>query len=237
MNTTTFSERLRLCRKHKFSSQQAFADAYMEQYGMIRETKKRSIDHNMFGTVQSWEQGKSIPTADVLANICDLLDCDADFLLGRIDERNHDINDMRRYTGLSAQAIEKLHEYAELLSREEWWLPDEDAQAVYLQGFALFLIDELLTGSTHHQLEASVLNLIYGDIYENRGETMGIDDFKQLNSWIYNIVQSITSILTENAEQCIFPPALAIRLKNNCYDFRLSSRKEIESGEWDDCTH
>ena len=79
MNITIFTQRLQECRRRKFSSQQAFADAYMQRFGMIRQGKKK-IDNNMFGTIQSWEQGKSTPTADVLANICELLDCDADYL-------------------------------------------------------------------------------------------------------------------------------------------------------------
>lgn len=105
MNTDIFTERLQECRRRKFSSQQAFADAYMERYGMIRKARN-DRDNNMFGTIQSWEQGKSTPTAEVLANICNLLECDADYLLGRIDQRTHDINDAHRYTGLSAQALE-----------------------------------------------------------------------------------------------------------------------------------
>lgn len=53
MNIVIFSQRLQECRKRKFSSQQAFADAYLKTYGMIRKGKK-SNDNNMFGTIQSW---------------------------------------------------------------------------------------------------------------------------------------------------------------------------------------
>lgn len=60
MNIITFTQRLQECRRRKYSSQQSFADAYMERYGMIRQSKKK-IDNNMFGTIQSWEQGKSTP--------------------------------------------------------------------------------------------------------------------------------------------------------------------------------
>ena len=60
MNRVIFSERLIECRKCKFSSQQKFADAYLEKYGTIRQPKSKT-DSNMFGTVQSWEQGKSTP--------------------------------------------------------------------------------------------------------------------------------------------------------------------------------
>ena len=108
----------------------------MEKYGLIRNVK-RTPDNNMFGTVQSWEQGKSFPSTDVLANICDLLECDADYLLGRIDERKHDINDVRRYTGLSATAIEQLHTYLEQLKRKQWWLDSEESQQEYLNAYSL----------------------------------------------------------------------------------------------------
>lgn len=131
MNRDIFSDRLIECRKRKYSSQQKFADAYMERYGIIR--KKKTTNNNMFETVQSWEQGKSTPSAEVLANICELLDCDADYLLGRIDHRTHDIEDAHRYTGLSSEALEQPHEYHENLkefsSHEDleelekmWWM-------------------------------------------------------------------------------------------------------------------
>ena len=43
MNIIIFSQRLQECRKRKFSSQQAFADAYLAKYGMIRKGKKSLI--------------------------------------------------------------------------------------------------------------------------------------------------------------------------------------------------
>ena len=46
MNTTLFTQRLQECRRRKFSSQQAFADAYMERFGMIRDIKKNK-EHNI----------------------------------------------------------------------------------------------------------------------------------------------------------------------------------------------
>ena len=114
MNKIIFSSRLQECRRRKYSSQQAFADAYMERFGMLLKVKK-DTDNNMFGTIQSWKQGKSTPNAEALSNICNLLDCDADYLLGRIDHCTHDIIDAQRFTGLSADALEQLHEYRESL--------------------------------------------------------------------------------------------------------------------------
>lgn len=97
MNKDIFIRRLKECRKRKYKTQQDFADAYKAAYGTIRDSDRPASESGMFGTVQSWEQGKTTPTAEVLSNICALLDCDADYLLGRIDERNHTLTDMRAY--------------------------------------------------------------------------------------------------------------------------------------------
>lgn len=108
MNKTIFMNRLITARKAKYKTQQAFADAYKEKYGMIRKTKEENDDGDMFGTIQSWEQGKTYPTADVLSNICDLLDVDSDYLMGRINQRKHDIKEICDITMLSEDAVEKI---------------------------------------------------------------------------------------------------------------------------------
>lgn len=235
INITIFTQRLQECRRRKYSSQQAFADAYMERYGMIRKNKKSS-DNNMFGTIQSWEQGKSTPTADVLANICDLLECDADYLLGRIDERTHDINDAHRYTGLSAPALEQLHEYRENLVKEPDWseireLRDRWTSHPYYQAYALYLIDELLVGSKSHKLSAATLDRLYERVMEEEiGVTPGdyIDDSDPDSSseddrelWaaqcrefidiiVFHITNNIRDIIYENAVDMKLPPALKV---------------------------
>lgn len=241
MNRVIFSQRLQECRRRKFSSQQAFADAYVKQFGMIRQAKK-GIDSNMFGTIQSWEQGKSTPTAEALANICDLLDCDADYLLGRINQRTHDINDAHRYTGLSSEALEQLHEYRENLAQTPDWkevrdLEDNWLSHKYYQAYALYLIDELLTGSEHHKLNAAVLEHIYSKtLYEggfgitpeeygnaedydspedDQRELWAAKDREQIDINTYLITTNIRDILFENASQNKLPPALKIMEEPN----------------------
>lgn len=235
MNITIFTQRLQECRKRKYSSQQAFADAYMEKYGMIRKNRK-SVDSNMFGTIQSWEQGKSTPTADVLANICDLLECDADYLLGRIDERTHDINDALHYTGLSAPALEQLHEYRENLIKEPDWeeisnLDEKWSFHPYYQAFALYLIDELLAGSKSHKLSAPMLSRLYEKVMEEEiavnpedyGDASDFDDpseddrelwAAQCREFIdiitFHITNNVRDIIYENAIDMKLPPALKI---------------------------
>ena len=241
MNITIFSERLRECRKRKFSSQQEFADAYMNRFGLIRQGKK-TTDNNMFGTIQSWEQGKSEPTASVLSNICDLLECDADYLLGRINERTHDISDAQKYTGLSSQALEQLHEYRENLAVEPNWqetidLEEKWGSHKYYQAFALYLIDELLVGSEHHKLTAHVLHNLFSKIQEDEiavhPEDYGDDedtsdedrtlwaaqDQELVDITTFIITNNIRDIITENAIQNKFPLALEVDTSKGTYFF------------------
>ena len=243
MNITIFSERLRECRKRKFSSQQEFADAYMNRFGLIRQGKK-TTDNNMFGTIQSWEQGKSEPTASVLSNICDLLECDADYLLGRINERTHDISDAQKYTGLSSQALEQLHEYRENLAVEPNWqetidLEEKWGSHKYYQAFALYLIDDLLVGSEHHILTAHVLHNLFSKIQEDEiavhPEDYGDDedtsdedrtlwaaqDQELVDITTFIITNNIRDIITENAIQNKFPLALEVDTSKGTYFFSI----------------
>ena len=243
MNKTIFSQRLQECRRRKYSSQQAFADAYMERFGMIRQGKKK-IDNNMFGTIQSWEQGKSTPTADVLANICKLLDCDADYLLGRIGQRTHDITDAHRYTGLSTAALEQLHEYRMDLSTEPNWeeirkLEENWSSHKYYRAYALYLIDELLTGSKTHKLSIGILDTLsqmsyeegigvnkedyendneYEDEKTDNRELWAVQTREQIDIITYLITNNIRDILYENTVDEKLPDALRIDTsKSTCF--------------------
>ena len=245
MNITIFTDRLRECRLRKFSSQQAFADAYMEKYGMIRMGKK-STEHNMFGTVQSWEQGKSTPTAEVLANNCDLLDCDADYLLGRIDQRTHDLTVAHQYTGLSVKALEQLHEYRENLATEPNWEEIRDNEAwtlhKYYQAYGLYLIDELLVGSKSHKLSVGILDRLYTMIQEEgigvKKEDYGnATDFnnpkederelwaaqckEKIDMITFSITNNIRDIIYENAIHEKFPPSLNVDTSKGTYFFSI----------------
>ena len=243
MNKTIFSQRLQESRRRKYSRQQAFADAYMERFGMIRQGKKK-IDNNMFGTIQSWEQGKSTPTADVLANICKLLDCDADYLLGRIGQRTHDITDAHRYTGLSTAALEQLHEYRMDLSTEPNWeeirkLEENWSSHKYYRAYALYLIDELLTGSKTHKLSIGILDRLFQMIYEegigvnkedyendneyedektDNRELWAVQSREQIDIITYLITNNIRDILYENTVDEKLPDALRIDTsKSTCF--------------------
>ena len=223
MNITIFTQRLQECRRRKFSSQQAFADAYMQRFGMIRQGKKK-ID------------------------ICELLDCDADYLLGRIDQRTHDITDAHRYTGLSPAALEQLHEYRTNLATEPNWAETRELEEnwpshKYYKAYALYLIDELLTGSASHKLSVGMLDRLLVMIYEEgigaRKEDYDHDDDddysltdeekeqlaaqtrEQIDLITYRITNNIRDILYENAVNEKLPDALKIATSGDCYFFSV----------------
>lgn len=75
---------------------------------------KKSIE-----TVRNWEQGKTKPSLDDFIQLCEDLSCDADYLLDNLDEQTHDIDFICKYTGLSSEAVQLLHNLNERGSTEE----------------------------------------------------------------------------------------------------------------------
>ena len=91
---STFGKRLKSIRKKRGYKTQA---ALASKLGV-------SLD-----TIQNWEQGATWPEMNDFLKMCDTLECDADYLFGRIDKRTHDLDFLSDMTGLSASAVESLH--------------------------------------------------------------------------------------------------------------------------------
>lgn len=72
-------------------------------------------------TIMNWEQGIATPAVDTLIGLCDLYECDLDYLMGKIDCRTHDVQEIHEYTGLSEQAIETLHEWGNSFDQKKYW--------------------------------------------------------------------------------------------------------------------
>lgn len=92
---TEISTRIKQIRiAHGFKTKQEFADAL----------------HVHLKTVQGWERENNpkLPDLDNLLEICSLLDCDLDYLVGRIETKKHDIQTVCEITGLSEKAVEKI---------------------------------------------------------------------------------------------------------------------------------
>lgn len=69
-------------------------------------------------TVKNWEQGKAAPSLPTLIDLSEFYnskfddcDCELDYLVGRIECRNRDLQFIHDYTGLSEKSILLLHKY------------------------------------------------------------------------------------------------------------------------------
>lgn len=60
------------------------------------------------GAVSAWERGQYLPSTDKLLMLCELYDCDMDYLMGRIDESKHDLKFICEQTGLNEAAAKRL---------------------------------------------------------------------------------------------------------------------------------
>jgi transcriptional regulator with XRE-family HTH domain len=93
------------------------------QHGYTQESLAETLGVNP-QAVKSWEKhkGSSDPKLKNLLAMCELYDCDLDYLVGRIQESTHDINFVHEFTGLSEEAIQKIsnkelnHPFGNLLS-------------------------------------------------------------------------------------------------------------------------
>lgn len=61
-----------------------------------------------YQTVSKWETGNNVPALKHLLKLCNLYDCDIDYLLGKIPCKRHKSVDICEKTGLSENAICKL---------------------------------------------------------------------------------------------------------------------------------
>lgn len=107
MDKKLFSTRLREVRKKKFKSQEAFAEKYDELYNRRDDDSK---DKTILATLKNYENPKknTIPSLEIVDRICGILECDVDYLLGRIDYKTHDNQDIASKLAISEESVEVL---------------------------------------------------------------------------------------------------------------------------------
>ena len=79
------------------------------QHGETQESLAEKLGVNP-QAVKAWEKhkGGSDPKLKNLLAMCDLYNCDLDYLVGRIETKTHDIQTVCEITGLSERAVEKI---------------------------------------------------------------------------------------------------------------------------------
>lgn len=107
----TFSKHLVERRKAcGYSSQQSFANAFNTRFRNGNNLDGNNPTSGILGTIKHYEDPnhKSMPRLDIVVEMCQLLDCDIDFLLGKIDKPKHIHEAMSQECGLSQKATDKL---------------------------------------------------------------------------------------------------------------------------------
>lgn len=61
--------------------------------------------------LSKWENGVRFPDLNELLKICDIFDCDLDYLVGRIEQPTHALQDISDITGLSTENIKQLQKW------------------------------------------------------------------------------------------------------------------------------
>lgn len=62
-------------------------------------------------TLSKWENGHRLPDIEQLKRICEILDCDADYMTGKITARKHNTMKIINKTGLSETTIQLLERW------------------------------------------------------------------------------------------------------------------------------
>lgn len=93
-----FGENLRKARKAKYK-----AEGKYKTQELFAEALGCSVE-----TVRNWEQGRTPPETGTLFLIAELLDCDLDYLTGRIERPTHDLEFITDQLGLSEEAVKKI---------------------------------------------------------------------------------------------------------------------------------
>lgn len=113
MDKKLFSDRLREARKKKGMSRQELADKYDDLYNRNENDIR---DHTILATLKNYEnpQMDISPTLEIVDRICKILDCDVDYLLGRIDYKTHDNKEIASKLSISEKSVEALKELSSI---------------------------------------------------------------------------------------------------------------------------
>lgn len=103
MDKKLIGQNLKKARKAKYKSQESFAEAI----GVLDRK-----------TISKWETGETEIPMTRLAEICNLLNCDMDFIFGKIDVFKNRISNITDETGLHEEAAKVLTDsnYTEVLN-------------------------------------------------------------------------------------------------------------------------
>ena len=126
MDKILFATRVAELRKARgFTSQGKLAKAYNEKFPTRRRDDAAGNEGNfngILGTIKNYENpNKDInPNLNIVCNICELLNCDIDYLIGKIDVPRRETADVMEVTGMTQKSVENIffmrnHDYNALI--------------------------------------------------------------------------------------------------------------------------
>ena len=126
-------------------------------------------------TVMNWEQGIVNPDFETVVKLADKLECDIDYLTGRLPESTHDIHFVHEFTGLSEKAIRKIHcqkldnPFGKILSH----LIEAENFENLMTAYKTFLLSA-------EKLSKSEIKVVDLEIDENNRITLGLNEATHL---------------------------------------------------------
>lgn len=93
-----------------------------EECDLSQQELAEKLGLSTYKTVGEWERAVTPPSFDKVMKLCEIFDCDSDYLIGRIEEKTHDIKDVHDLTGLSEKAITKLLNWNKAKDRSRLWV-------------------------------------------------------------------------------------------------------------------
>lgn len=190
----------------KFGLKRARKKAPLLQKELVEKLNELDDEkmHVILKTVQNWEQGVSKPNLDTLLKLCDFYHCDLDYLVGRIDEKTHDLQFICDYTGLSAESINLLHEWHTSSDNRKLW-----------SGY----LNTIMNDNRFYELMTEINDLMGSAKFEGYAEMKGFPedaiqeiDIQKIRLW--NIEHIFTNILNEMS-----------------YDHRMNIIAKLKEGE------
>lgn len=113
-----FSSRLREIRKIRELTQLQLAEIMAgDPENVDDDTWQRNISSNL-KSISNWERRKSTPNVDALLQLCVILNCEADYLIGLAPNPHHQVTDIMAETGMTKSVVDKLRYLNSLSSRE-----------------------------------------------------------------------------------------------------------------------
>lgn len=213
MDNILFSQRLKQLREERgYQTQAALARAYDERFPSSRKGRKPENEGNykgIYGTIKHYENPNwtGSPNLGIVYNLCKLLGCSIDYLLGEIDCHTHDLQYIHSFTGLSEEAVVRLSHYRYgVLSR---WISgllesDELSRLVrYLQTFyersATIMGTSLLCEDTLPP-ELEMTAFLHGTIVPESGQ-IELDNTSVAQTYLRYLVYELRKLTLQDAQQ------------------------------------